>query len=391
MNILSHNDIIAYLDNFNPINYCKTRNYITGWVSKLSPYITHGVITIDEIIRHSLKRYPIDKAEQRYKELLWREYFVQVHYHQWDKIFDDMEEDKTNIPKHDLLPETIKSKSFSSWWVNRTILELEQTGYLHNHQRMRLASYMIHRQKLYRKKLADWSYYHFLDGELWSNHLSWQRVASTFAHKAYIMNEDNLKRYRPGTSDPYLRHEYEQLAEVIFDPHRTSDVKNDRDISDTLQTDLSAITHWDIHDYTNNHQSWQTVTVLTPWDFHPDKIQHSASVCIIDQDFVKKHPWSDQRVQFVRDYAQHYDIPLYQWSVSTLVTDLITRWYNITCYETRNPVYKETYHTHQDTITCIPHKRCAQTVTQKFIKKFFPFWEKNSKYLYQLQREILWS
>ena len=77
-----------------------------------------------------------------------------------------MEADKTNIPKYDLLPESIITKIFPSGRVNRAILELEQSGYLHNHQRMRLASYLIHRQHLYRKKLADWTYYHFLDGEL---------------------------------------------------------------------------------------------------------------------------------------------------------------------------------------------------------------------------------
>jgi deoxyribodipyrimidine photo-lyase len=135
-------------------------------VSQFSPYITHGVITIDEIVKISLERYTIDEAEMRYKELLRREYFTQVHFWKGDAIFADMEEDKTKIEKQDSLPAEVQSKTFASGWVNQCILQLETTGYLHNHQRMRLASYMSHRQKLYRKKCADWTYYHFLDGEL---------------------------------------------------------------------------------------------------------------------------------------------------------------------------------------------------------------------------------
>lgn len=70
---------------------------------------------------------------------------------------------------------------------------------------MRLASWVIHRAKLDRKKFADRTYYHFLDGELSSNHLSRQRVNSTFSAKAYFMNEDNIKKYRPKNYDENLR------------------------------------------------------------------------------------------------------------------------------------------------------------------------------------------
>jgi deoxyribodipyrimidine photo-lyase len=114
-----------------------------------------------------------------------------------------MEDDKTGIAKADLLPQAIRDKSFGASWINETITELETTGYLHNHQRMWLAACLIHGYKLYRKKCADWTYYHFLDGELGSNHLSWQWVASTFSHKPYIMNEENIQKYRKKTvTDP---------------------------------------------------------------------------------------------------------------------------------------------------------------------------------------------
>ena len=123
--ILTHSQLIDKVKSFDAVKYAKNRNYLSGGVSQLSPYITHGVITIDEIVRLSLTRYTIDQAEQWYKELLRREYFVQVHYRKGDAIFQDMEEDKTGIAKHDLLPEQVVTKTFGSGWVNQTILQLE--------------------------------------------------------------------------------------------------------------------------------------------------------------------------------------------------------------------------------------------------------------------------
>jgi deoxyribodipyrimidine photolyase len=96
-------------------------------VSQFSPYITHGVITIDEIVKISLQRHTIEQAEMRYKELLRREYFTQVHYRKGDDIFDDMEEDKTTITKQKILPIQVQTKTFAAGRVNQCILQLEST------------------------------------------------------------------------------------------------------------------------------------------------------------------------------------------------------------------------------------------------------------------------
>jgi deoxyribodipyrimidine photo-lyase len=82
---------------------------------------------------------------------------------------------------------------------------------------MWMASYLLHYQKLDRKKLADWTYYHFLDGELSSNHLSWQWVASTFSSKPYIFNADNMNRYRPNHHPKQLNLDYPELENMLFE------------------------------------------------------------------------------------------------------------------------------------------------------------------------------
>jgi deoxyribodipyrimidine photo-lyase len=102
-------------------------------------------------------------------------------------------------------------------WLDTIAKELAQTGYLHNHMRMWMASYLVHYQKLHWKKLADWTYYHFLDGELSSNHLSWQWVASTFSSKPYIFNADNMNRYRPNHHPKQLNLDYPELEKLLFE------------------------------------------------------------------------------------------------------------------------------------------------------------------------------
>ncbi len=375
--ILTHAQLVDKIKTFDAIKYTKTRNYLNGGVSQLSPYITHGIITIDEIVRLSLARYTVDQAEMWYKELLWREYFTQVHWWKWDAIFQDMEEDKTGIAKHDLLPEQVVTKTFGSAWVNQSILQLETTWYLHNHQRMWLASYMTHWHKLYRSKCADWTYYHFLDGELGSNHLSWQWVQSTFSHKPYFMNEENLTRYGK-YSDPIYRGEYNVVEAKMFDPKRWSELRNSSDVHDTLVTDISSLAV--------AQSRYDGYTILTPWDLHPSKITDpSQTVCVIDTQFIARHPWSLKRIQFVQEYCTLYGIELVQGRIDQIVSQ--SR--DITIYETWNPYYRQAYEKacDRDDVTYYPHQWCSPAVRQWYCKKFFPFWEKTKSHLYLLQRQ----
>ena len=68
---------------------------------------------------------------------------------------------------------------------------------LTNHARMWLASYVVHVRKVHWRAGADWLYAHLLDGDLASNHLSWQWVAGTGSHKPYLFNAENVARYAP--------------------------------------------------------------------------------------------------------------------------------------------------------------------------------------------------
>jgi deoxyribodipyrimidine photo-lyase len=79
--------------------------------------------------------------------------------------------------------------------IDQAVRALYTTGYVHNHARMWLASYIVHLRKVHWRAGADWLYAHLLDGDLASNHLSWQWVAGTGSHKPYLFNAENVQRY----------------------------------------------------------------------------------------------------------------------------------------------------------------------------------------------------
>ena len=74
---------IEKLTNFienNLVEYSKLRNFDFGPnertnISCLSPYITHGILTEQEVIRMSLKKYSLPKIEKFIQEVLWRVYW----------------------------------------------------------------------------------------------------------------------------------------------------------------------------------------------------------------------------------------------------------------------------------------------------------------------------
>ena len=81
--------------------------------------------------------------------------------------------------------------------IDTAVRQLYATGYLHNHARMWLASYAVHLRKVHWRAGADWMVGHLLDGDVPSNHLSWQWVAATFSSKPYLFNAENVAKYAP--------------------------------------------------------------------------------------------------------------------------------------------------------------------------------------------------
>ncbi len=185
------------LSRVQPARYAQTRNALQGAVTRLSPYFTHGFITLPEALGTLCSRQALSTQDKLVMEFGWREFFAHVWQHQGEAIFKDLRPAITKVRYASSLPADVRSASTGVPVIDQAVRQLYATGYLHNHARMWLASYVVHLRKVHWRTGADWLYGHLLDGDLASNHLSWQWVAGTFSVKPYLFNAENVARYAP--------------------------------------------------------------------------------------------------------------------------------------------------------------------------------------------------
>ena len=222
---------LAALD---PARYGASRNYLDGAVTRLSPWIRHGVLTLAEVREAVFARLealaePAEvvqadlfasaaggsasggsrhwstaqrrAGEKLISELGWRDYWQRLWRQLGDGIWIDREPLKTGHRPDAYAPELppdIASASTGLPCIDAFAAELIGTGWLHNHARMWLASYVVHWRRVRWQAGARWFLRHLLDGDPASNNLSWQWVASSFSHKPYIFNRANLERFSGG-------------------------------------------------------------------------------------------------------------------------------------------------------------------------------------------------
>jgi deoxyribodipyrimidine photo-lyase len=180
-----------------PRAYGRTRNFLDGAVTRLSPWITHGLIDVPEVIAEIRRRHRLATQDKLVFELAWREYYQHVWRHLGDGILADIRPGCSNARYAEALPPDIVTASTGVPVIDASVRTLYDTGYLHNHARMWLASYLVHLRKVRWRVAADWMFGYLLDGDLASNHLSWQWCAGTFSSKPYLFNAENVARYAP--------------------------------------------------------------------------------------------------------------------------------------------------------------------------------------------------
>jgi deoxyribodipyrimidine photo-lyase len=224
----------ARLALMDPARYSASRNHLNGAVTRLSPYIRHGVLTLAEVREAVFARLrerdagsalasalqqgelfgdphaegtggwsPAQRraGEKLIAELGWRDYWQRL-WRQWgDGIWIDREPLKTGHSPEAYapdLPPDLAAASTGLACMDAFAAELRDTGWLHNHARMWLASYVVHWRRVCWQAGARWFLQHLLDGDPASNNLSWQWVASAFSHKPYLFNRANLERFSSG-------------------------------------------------------------------------------------------------------------------------------------------------------------------------------------------------
>ncbi len=187
-----------YLDQVRPDDYARTRNALGGAVTHLSPYLTHGILSLAEVYTTLDARHRLPLQHKLVFELGWRAYYRHV----WDHLGDGIDQsihagllpDDAYLPE---VPQDILQARTGIPAIDLAVTELYSEGYVHNHARMWLASYLVHVRKVHWRAGADWMLGHLLDGDHASNHLSWQWVAGTGSSKPYLFNADNVAKYAP--------------------------------------------------------------------------------------------------------------------------------------------------------------------------------------------------
>lgn len=245
------------LERIDPARYGATRNHLDGAVTRLSPYIRHGVLTLAEVRQAVFERLrqlgpsqPAEDAlqgelfaaagsgsaglsfapaaggsgrsagrggleaasrgwsasqrragEKLINELGWRDYWQRLWIQLGDGIWLDREPLKTGHPPHSYaseLPADLAAAATGLACIDGFASDLMAHGWLHNHARMWLAAYVVHWRRVRWQAGARWFLTQLLDGDPASNNLSWQWVASSFSHKPYIFNRSNLERFSSG-------------------------------------------------------------------------------------------------------------------------------------------------------------------------------------------------
>ena len=197
---------VEKLDNFiekNLSEYSKLRNFDFGPekrvnVSCLSPYITHGVLSEQEIIKKSLSKFSFSKNEKFIQEVLWRTYWkgwLELRPNVWSDYLIELNKLKSEFKKNHNYLAAIEGKTnieCFNVWVN----ELKENSYLHNHTRMWFASIWIFTLELPWQLGAEFFMQHLYDGDAASNTLGWRWVAGIQTQgKHYLATEWNIKKF----------------------------------------------------------------------------------------------------------------------------------------------------------------------------------------------------
>jgi deoxyribodipyrimidine photo-lyase len=301
--------ILERVEQIDPIQYGRTRNYTDGAVTRLSPYISRGVIStrfvLDSVLRRGFKAGRIGKFIQ---ELAWRDYFQNVWRAKGEAINEDMKNPQEDVRNNEM-PKAVLEGETGIEAVDEAISRLYETGYIHNHVRMYIASIVCNIGSSYWQLPAKWFYYHLLDGDWASNTLSWQWVAGAFSNKKYYANQENINKFcNTGQTGTFLDVDYGDFPDLPV-PAVLAETE-----TPALQTKLpeKKVTGIDsslptlIYNFYNLDPFWK-------------KDRPANRILLLEPDHFQKYPVSDKTMDFVLKLAENIEnIQIYPGSFGAL-------------------------------------------------------------------------
>lgn len=351
--------ILEKIETIDPVKYGKTRNFTDGAVTKLSPYISRGVISAKYVLDSLLKKdYKFFEIERFVQELAWREYFQNVWTAAGDEIDDDLKQPQPDVG-NSRMPSAIINGETGVEAIDRGINDLYETGYVHNHQRMYIASVTCNIAKSHWKIPAQWFYFHLLDADWASNALSWQWTAAAFSNKKYYANQENINKYC-GTDQhgTFLDADYSALPEMpipdVLKEIETPILKTVLPEKKKIEIDNSLPTI--IYNFYNLDPFWK-------------KDLAANRVLLFEPSHFEKYPVSPKILDFVLELAKNIEgIQIYTGEFDELVSE-----YNLTeIYYKEHPTNKNYKGIEEPRDWMFPELR-------QYNPSFFNYWRKCEK------------
>lgn len=276
-----------------PVAYGRTRNFLNGAVTRLSPYLSRGVITTRQILDSLVHRgFTFGQCETLVKELAWRDYFQRV----WQErnIDEDLRNPQQPIVGSGVCAALVNAGTGIAG-IDKALYELFETGYMHNHARMYTASLQCNIGQRSWKDGARWMFYHLLDGDWASNACSWQWVAGAFSSKKYYANQENINRYTGN-------HQHGTFLDVPYElfPHMKIPNQLDEAVPFRARTNMPESDALP--------DAFQGKVFIYNY-YHLDPQWHSAEeglrILLLEPDVFDRYPVSDACIRFVLELGRN--------------------------------------------------------------------------------------
>ncbi|WP_231489800.1 FAD-binding domain-containing protein [Pedobacter sp. Leaf170] len=290
-----YQQILRQIEELDTIEYAKTRNFTDGAVSRLSPYLSRGVISLKQILQAIIdKGTSFEAAEKFLQELAWREYYQRIWQEKKELIWEDLSKPQPDVVSNDMITSIIEAETGINA-IDNGIQELYQSGYMHNHIRMYVASVTCNIGKIYWKQPSKWLYYYLLDGDIASNNASWQWVSAAFSGKKYYCNQENINKYTSSYQEnTFLDKSYEELPLMEI-----PQVLKER-------TTIPSKTVLPKTDIPNIDQSKPTI-IYNSYNLDPvwRKSDDANRILLLEPSHFTKYPVSEQVIDFIISLSEN--------------------------------------------------------------------------------------
>ena len=179
--------------------YASNRNYDIdrNTTSRLSSFISSGLLSEEDILQCANDIGIPSKNNKFLEEIFWRIYFrgyLENRPSIWNSYISDLkklDDHKNKLDYENAISARTGIECFDDWTV-----QLNDTGYLHNHTRMWYASIWVFTLNLPWQLGADFFLRKLIDADEASNTLSWRWVAGLHtSKKPYVARPDNIFKY----------------------------------------------------------------------------------------------------------------------------------------------------------------------------------------------------